>query len=1414
MAKYYVIGKNLTPESREFLMKSFCAFVKRSEIFFCLMDKDSDLIREDILRKKPSVLVLLGAEASKEFCPKFKFISTSRGKLFDFSYKDFSCKSIVTYNPQYVNSSPGNLEEYGPTFLKDLEYSYNFVTGKLIDVNSKNLQYAKTFKEFKEYFDTYLKDAELPAYDIETNAKDPRSEAFKIIGYSLAPNGSTGIYVIRESLEYSMPTEDWQKCVELTKEYIMSRPVLVHNIMYEMPSTLNEWGVKITNFEDSLIKARLLLGGKTGAGLKEQCTRNLGYPDWDSDLHTYFSCIEELISALKPTPAGKIRDDYTVLKQLGFSGLIKYYESKDSLTAKQDSAKEAIETLKEVVLNYYSEADTYIFDLIGKEIVSLIDIQFEGVLPYSSVPLRIITKYGALDSVGTQDLNKFLSERMDKESTPDVDLWNGYRLIKENFRVGADMELNGLYWNDQKATAVKDWLDSKAYNAMISMLRSGFLDRQIFENSQDLLTDYIREKELVAVEKILGPFELQKSGIKLLATGKRITWKNLLSTLNKDFIESHYQQIVDYVKTNLENKEIFPDYEALKKFFNPSSTASKEILHSILMSKELKLASAVFEIGEEIQSGTVNIDKIPLPDRNIYTAYKNVLDYNKKIKDGEAEGDVISQKDLFKKIAYGLEYVTPKSNSLKKIIEKAASFEIDSTEESVIISVFNYMSAMGYDIEDESTWDEKFRFLIDFRTFKKCTKLISTYIEGTKVGRGSVWVVNKEELENGTELPVRKRKYSELEEGEDYLMQGTWGVCFTGDTLIKGLDGEDYSFKDLVDKGVKELWVFSIDENGDVTPSLAKEIRKTRENAELVEIKLNSGKIIRCTPSHLFLLNNGEYKEARQLTLTDNLKAFLFNDYNEIYEDKDCYVAEIKHLDYTEDVYDLTVPGYENFVLSAGPTVHNCTTNTLRWRSGVHTLPSSPMIKGVYTSRFKGGVIAAPDYSQQEIRVVSSLSNCQGLLTAYQNNEDVHMKTAMSVFHKPAEEISKNERRFCKMACRVGSSKVQLANGKIMTMEEIFEKGMKSFFVYSMNIYSKRTMFGQVVDVQQTKFVNDTVILEFEGDLTDECTLDHLYLCDDYEYREAKDLKGHKVKALQVGEKLSEVLCTNVTEKHYEEAIPVYDLSVYIFHNYSAYIGRGISVYTHNTFSILYGATAQGLANTAETSVEEAQKMIDGFFATYPEIKTWMDERHKEVSLSGKVSCPKVGYFLNIDKNGPGGLDEAYKQAGNFPVQGQASIMAGYVLSKINNYLKEHKMKTVPISFIHDSLEFDIHPLELFRTCKTIIELMNGIPKEEFNIPSKADLTIGNSMGDENTVLNIEERDDGGEIELEGFEDNLDELYNRWKEVYSSVTYEDNPDSEVDVYVPMKELFMPKLTITKYSGTHRKTIVRKFFIKF
>lgn len=120
--------------------------------------------------------------------------------------------------------------------------------------------------------------------------------------------------------------------------------------------------------------------------------------------------------------------------------------------------------------------------------------------------------------------------------------------------------------------------------------------------------------------------------------------------------------------------------------------------------------------------------------------------------------------------------------------------------------------------------------------------------------------------------------------------QGDVGSCFTGDTEVSLLDGTSKSLEALY-KEAKEVWVFAVDENGSFVP--AKAIAKlTGFGKELIQLTLDNNETIKCTPDHKFMLRDGSYKEAQDLTPDDSLMPLNFriqDAYLQYFDNKSSY---------------------------------------------------------------------------------------------------------------------------------------------------------------------------------------------------------------------------------------------------------------------------------------------------------------------------------------------------------------------------------------------------------------------------------------------------------------------------------------------------------------------------------------------
>lgn len=159
--------------------------------------------------------------------------------------------------------------------------------------------------------------------------------------------------------------------------------------------------------------------------------------------------------------------------------------------------------------------------------------------------------------------------------------------------------------------------------------------------------------------------------------------------------------------------------------------------------------------------------------------------------------------------------------------------------------------------------------------------------------------------------------------------RGNWGgantgttpaaACFTGNTLIRHTRG-DISISDLVNRfnnHNEEFTVYAFDTQGNmherkVTGASCNGLR------DIVLVTLNNQRKIRCTPDHRFMLSDGTYKHAIDLTSQDQLMTF---DY---YANGGCYhVTSVEELPDQELVYDIEVEEFHNFTLSVGVVVHN-----------------------------------------------------------------------------------------------------------------------------------------------------------------------------------------------------------------------------------------------------------------------------------------------------------------------------------------------------------------------------------------------------------------------------------------------------------------------------------------------------------
>ncbi len=109
---------------------------------------------------------------------------------------------------------------------------------------------------------------------------------------------------------------------------------------------------------------------------------------------------------------------------------------------------------------------------------------------------------------------------------------------------------------------------------------------------------------------------------------------------------------------------------------------------------------------------------------------------------------------------------------------------------------------------------------------------------------------------------------------ELYIVEGnSAGGCFSGDTKVSLADGRELSFVELIEEQEKGIqnYCYTVDKNNNIQIEKIKNVRKTKSNAEVIKVHLDNEESIICTPDHKFMLRDGSYKQAKDLTISDSL---------------------------------------------------------------------------------------------------------------------------------------------------------------------------------------------------------------------------------------------------------------------------------------------------------------------------------------------------------------------------------------------------------------------------------------------------------------------------------------------------------------------------------------------------------------
>ena len=252
-------------------------------------------------------------------------------------------------------------------------------------------------------------------------------------------------------------------------------------------------------------------------------------------------------------------------------------------------------------------------------------------------------------------------------------------------------------------------------------------------------------------------------------------------------------------------------------------------------------------------------------------------------------------------------------------------------------------------------------------------------------------------------------------------------------------------------------------------------------------------------------------------------------------------------------------------------------------------------------------------------------------------------------------------------------------------------------------------------------------------------------------------------------------------------------------------------------FGLLYGESEKSFADSYfHGDINEAMKVYDYFYTAFPKIKDYVEESHSMYNNYRKVILRMMNRFINMEpmalSNG-NDSDRIYRQCQNMIIQGQTCDLAGMILYNICDYIRKNNMKSKPFCFIHDSIEIDSHPDEVFRLMDVLTPLFNDYPDKEFGVPMASDVVFSANMGAEIDFSNFSHDEDYNDvtITLNGIRDNIDDVDKQWRDVYRVVDIL-NEEKTGETYVSYSGMFQKKVVVSEYFGSTREEISRTYHI--
>lgn len=165
-------------------------------------------------------------------------------------------------------------------------------------------------------------------------------------------------------------------------------------------------------------------------------------------------------------------------------------------------------------------------------------------------------------------------------------------------------------------------------------------------------------------------------------------------------------------------------------------------------------------------------------------------------------------------------------------------------------------------------------------------------------------------------------------------------------------------------------------------------------------------------------------------------------------------------------------------------------------------------------------------------------------------------------------------------------------------------------------------------------------------------------------------------------------------------------------------------------FGIIYGISAFGLSQRLDIPRGEAKELIDGYFASYPDVKSYMDRAIEQAREQGYVETifGRRRYLSDIRASNAMTRAMAERNAINAPIQGSAADIMKRAMIDLDRELDQHNLSARIVLQVHDELVLEVPRSEVARVTEMLEKTMSQAAT--LSVPLLVESGVGDSWLD------------------------------------------------------------------------------------